>query len=416
MAYRRPVPPRESLATQAARSLFPTSLGSAELERIDADLLRRAQFSATVMDAMHLAELDRTYQDVLAGRIDPATGRLRIKQYLWRTGYEAPPEKAGGLQDLASDKRIDLQIDTNVEMMRGAGAHLQGQDEAILDMWPAQELVRVIKTKVQRDWEQRWRDAGGPITEAWPRMIALKDDPVWTHPKLNRFGNEWTPFDYNSGMGLRDIPRREAMRLGLIDLNRRIAPDREALRDLAAGSRATLAIDDERLRAALEATGIGRFDEDGVFRAVEDQDGPLTNREYARDENGRFAKTASIAAGNAAVEKALSTKADVMDAMEREDVGPIDFRWGNERMGLAHVKARADARNAKFQDGIDGETVLRKLPTVIAEGQITQRGSRTVTIEHEGYRVTLTNQWKNKPSKHWVLSGYDMDPQKKSSR
>lgn len=417
MSYRRPLLFREALATQAARAVLPTTLGSADIERIDADLLRRSQFSAKVADVVHLDELNRAYTDVLAGNIDVATARLRVKQYLWRTGYEAPPDKQGGLEDLASTRRVNLQIDTNVEMMRGAGAHLQGQDEAILDMYPAQELVRVIDSKVPRDWNQRWLDAGGPKTSLWPRMIAPKDHPVWTHPILNRFGNAYPPLDYNSGMGFEDRSRREAMRLGLIDLNRKIEPDREALRDLAAGSRASLAIGDERLRAALEATGVGRFDAEGVFvQAGDDEGGPLLNREFARDENGRFAKTNAIAAGNAAVEKALATKADVLGAMEREDIGPIDFRWGNDRMGLAHVKARGDARNAKFKDGIDGEAILRKMPAVIAEGQITQRGSRTLTIEHEGYRVTLGNQWKGKPSKHWVLSGYDLSEQKKGNR
>jgi hypothetical protein len=195
-----------------------------------------------------------------------------------------------------------------------------------------------------------------------------------------------------------------------------VEPDREAVRDFGGAAQATLAIEDERLRAALEATGIGRFDADGVYRLTDEPGAPLTNREFARDENGRFAKTNAIAAGNAAVEKALASKADVIGAMEREDIGAIDFRWGNERMGLAHIKARGDARAAQFKDGVDGDTILRKMPTAIAEGAITQRGSRTVTIEHEGYRFTLTNQWKDKPSTHWVLSGYDLSEQKKSSR
>ncbi len=415
----RPRPFREAIDAHDARALLPTSLGTADLARIDADLLRRAEFSAKVQDVRHLDRISRVNRRVLAGEIDVATARLSIKQFLWSTGYQAPPEKAGGLEDFASTRRTNLQIETNVSMMRNLGAHIQGQDEAILDMYPAQELVRVtnfdaVDRGTARDWNQIWLDAGGPRTEAWPRMIALKDHPIWV--KISRFGNPYPPFDFGSGMGLEDVSRREAMALGLIDLHTRIEPDREAVRDFGGDAQATLAIEDPRLRAALEATGVGRFDPDGVYRLTDEPGAPLANREYARDENGRFAKTNAIAAGNAAVEKALATKTDVMSAMEREDIGAIDFRWGNERMGLVHIKARGDARAAKFQDGIDGETILRKMPTVIAEGTVTQRGSRSITIEHDGYRVVLANQWKGKPSAHWVLSSYDLSEQKKSSR
>ncbi|MGN1360349.1 MAG: hypothetical protein ACI4X9_07875 [Kiritimatiellia bacterium] len=50
-------------------------------------------------------------------------------------------------------------------------------------------------------------------------MIALKGDPVWT--RISAFGNPWPPFDFNSGMGIEDITRQEAIRLGVI------APDQE---------------------------------------------------------------------------------------------------------------------------------------------------------------------------------------------
>lgn len=408
MAFRRPLPFREALASQQARAVLPTALSSAEIERIDADLLRRAQFSAKVMDATHLDELATVYREVLEGRLDVATGRLRIKQYLARTGYQAAPEKQGGLEDLASTKRVNLQIGTNVAMMRGLGSHLQGQAEPILDMWPAQELVRVtnfdaVARGTERDWGALWRRAGGPVTSAWPRMIALKDDAVWV--ALSRFGNPYPPFDFNSGMGLEDVSRREAMRLGLIDLNRRVEPDREALRDLAAGPRAALVFADPRLRAALEATGVGRFDAEGVFRAVDElAGGPLANREYVRGEDGRFATTAAIAAGNAAVEKALATKADVLGAMSRPETGLIDFRWGKEGdsakdfaggHGFAKIVAKHGAEQARLT------------PSIIAEGSITFDGPGRMVIKHQGHAVVLAKDFFGTPSNHWVVSSHD---------
>lgn len=56
------------------------------------------------------------------------------------------------------------------------------------------------------------------------RMIALKDDPIWT--EISAFGLPYAPFDYNSGMDLRDIDRDEAEALGLLDSGDVVQPER----------------------------------------------------------------------------------------------------------------------------------------------------------------------------------------------
>ena len=48
-------------------------------------------------------------------------------------------------------------------------------------------------------------------------MIALKDDPVWTG--ISAFGNPFPPFDFGSGMGVRNISRKEALELGVLTEN-----------------------------------------------------------------------------------------------------------------------------------------------------------------------------------------------------
>ncbi|MFA6962442.1 MAG: hypothetical protein WC205_16930 [Opitutaceae bacterium] len=265
MIWGHALPFEEALASEAARRWLPTTLSSGELARLQPALLRRSRFSAKVSEFAHLDELGAGFSDVLAGKLDVATARLRIKQHLWRTGYQAPPDKTGGLEDLASSARINLQIGTNVEMMRGLGNYIQGQQADILDMYPAQRLVRVIETKVQRDWEQRWKDAGGP---AGTGLVALKTDKVWVN--LSRFGNPYPPFDFNSGMGVEDVSRREAMALGLIDLNTQLFPD-NVTGDINQGVQASHVVQDKRMKAALEAArdragnAIGHFDEAGVF-------------------------------------------------------------------------------------------------------------------------------------------------------
>jgi hypothetical protein len=45
-------------------------------------------------------------------------------------------------------------------------------------------------------------------------MVALKTDPVWV--ALSRFGVPWPPFDFGSGMILRNVARAEALSLGLL--------------------------------------------------------------------------------------------------------------------------------------------------------------------------------------------------------
>jgi hypothetical protein len=395
MIFGRAINFRQALESQEARRWLPTGLGTADLAEIDAELLRRSMFSAKVADFAHLDEIGTGISDVLSGQLDIATARLRIKQHLWRTGYQAPPDKVGGLEDFASDARTNLQLSVNVEMMRGLGNYIQGQQADVLDMWPAQRLVRVIDTKVQRDWDQRWKDAGGP---AGTGNVALKNDPVWVN--LSRFRNPYPPFDYNSGMGVEDVTRREAMALDLIDLHTRLFPD-NVTGDINRGVQATHAIQDKRLKAALEKSGIGRFDEAGVFVLVDTDNGPLLNREYARDERGRFA---AKNAGALAVEAVIASHADMPSAMSRPETGPIDFRWGK-----AGDPAKDYAGGHGFAKIIakHGIEQARRTPEIIADGEITFDGPARMVIKHQGHTVVLAKDFMGQPSNHWVVSSHD---------
>lgn len=401
MIYGRALPFKEALESQEARRWLPTTLSSGELARLKPALLRRSMFSAKVAEFPHLDEIGAGISDALSGQLDVATARLRIKQHLWRTGYQAPPDKAGGLEDFASDRRINLQIETNVAMMRGLGNHIQGQQEDILDMWPAQELVRVIDSKDKRNWNTIWTDNGGPVTDAWPRMIALKTDPIWV--RISRFKNPYAPFDWGSGMGLEDRTRREAMALSLIDLNTRLFPD-TTTGDINQGVQAAHVVQDKRMKAALEKSGIGRFDASGVFVLVGEDNagaGPLLNREYARDENGRFA---SKNAGALAVEAALQSQADVMGAMSRPETGPIDFRWGKEGDPAKDYAGGSGFAKIVAKHGVEQ---ARRTPEIIADGEITFDGPARMVIKHQGHTVVLAKDFMGQPSNHWVVSSHD---------
>jgi len=53
-------------------------------------------------------------------------------------------------------------------------------------------------------------------------MIALKDDPIWC--ALSDFSLPFPPLAVGSGMYVRDVDRRTAINLGLIDRDRRVSP------------------------------------------------------------------------------------------------------------------------------------------------------------------------------------------------
>ena len=55
-------------------------------------------------------------------------------------------------------------------------------------------------------------------------MIALKNDPIWT--EISAFRNPYPPFDYNSGMGIRNVPRSEAIRLGVMTAEQKVRPEK----------------------------------------------------------------------------------------------------------------------------------------------------------------------------------------------
>jgi hypothetical protein len=133
-------------------------------------------------------------------------------------------------------------------MTRGYGQWVQGQDEAVLDQWPGQELYRAMEAEQPRPWAQIWSEAGGEIFDG--RMIALKNDPIWT--RISRFGLPYPPFDYGSRMDIRDVDRDTCIELGLIDRDTVIPPQ---TRDFNSDLKVSPQIRAASLRTVLEEDG-----------------------------------------------------------------------------------------------------------------------------------------------------------------
>lgn len=249
-----PAPFREAVKALQSRGLMPTRLKSEELARLNADLLRSSFFSAQTL----ITDLLDQYQRKLGRLINPvrvqrpdrvtpdnpdgwvtegttdAEIRLQTKQLLDRIGYQADPDKEGTIEDLRSDARINLVIRTNAEMSQGYGWWEQGQDPDVLLAFPCQELYRVEQRVEKRKWSEIWRGNGGrifagqspglPLDPGFSegRLIARKDDPIWF--RISRFGNPYPPFDFNSGVDVRDVGYREAVELGVIERGDQVTP------------------------------------------------------------------------------------------------------------------------------------------------------------------------------------------------
>lgn len=198
------------------RKLIAAGISSSEWEIIQTGLKNRAFFSAKIENLKFLTRAQRRLVELLSNQINAdgaLTSRPQVVSDLMAAARETGiATGAGGLTDPGSTKRAALIVDTNAAMAAGEVRHTVDTTEGAQLAYPAYELIRIENRRVNRDWRARWLAAGGTLYA--DRMIALKDSPVW--PRLNRFGNPYPPFDYNSGMGQRDISREECITLGII--------------------------------------------------------------------------------------------------------------------------------------------------------------------------------------------------------
>lgn len=234
----------DSLLQWRGRRIFPTEFGSADLRALSSGLHLRSITSARTTNAGYLQEVQGVVDKILAGEFNVAEGRYRLMRKLKEAGYDpavgfpqdmasVPPAEAGSLQDLSSERRIDLVLKTNVAIARNCARAAAGNGAAARFAFPGWELVRFELRNVPRGtpeshtagWQRRWADAGesvGWVGASQTRMVALKDSPIW--PALGEgaggygdtLGHPFPPFAFHSGMDWRAAPRAECRALGLI--------------------------------------------------------------------------------------------------------------------------------------------------------------------------------------------------------
>lgn len=261
MTFTKPIPFDEAIQSRNVKGLLPTSMSSKQLSRLSTELKERAVFSARTLHAGYLQKANDLFAKIAGGATpedferraageepllqDIPGARLQLRKFLDSIGYRPDPTERGGVTDLSSDRRLNLLLQTNVEMAQGYGQWIASQDETTLDNLPALELFRISGAAKPRDWPARWRLAGDAsghaIGDGWTltedgRMIALKNHPIWERlgdPDLfdDGLGNPYPPFAFSSGMDVRDITREEAIQLDLIDSDTQIVTQDRGFND-----------------------------------------------------------------------------------------------------------------------------------------------------------------------------------------
>lgn len=247
------------LAREAAagRRVLGTTLRSAELSALGADVRRLAVFSAQQVNLEFVQGIADTLDELMLG---PTAEREALRAAgeapLQLSGPEATrrlmklaedlelkprdPDKVGTIEDVRTFGRADLIVRTQQDIAAGFGRYVAENDEAVLDAYPARELIRVTSPsdpKRERNWKSRWSAAGGRLYDG--RMIAAKDSEVWQRlgdgagGYDDALGNPFPPFAFNSGMDVEEVGREEAVALGVIQARQTIRPDSLTLADHA---------------------------------------------------------------------------------------------------------------------------------------------------------------------------------------
>ncbi|WRB98220.1 DUF3519 domain-containing protein [Helicobacter pylori] len=117
-----------------------------------------------------------------------------------------------------------------------------------------------------------------------------------------------------------------------------------------------------------------------------------------------------------ALEKLLQEKnGQVAGAAFREDLGGIDFVWGNKNYGLEHILEKREKQYTRL--GLNAEQIkertdelVKSIPEVIENGTLFKDDLGRVSVELNDVKVGLTNQWfGNDLKNHLIVTSYERD-------
>lgn len=202
------------------KTSIPSEMRSAEWKALPGAtgtwIRERAFFMASVDRAEVLDAFRQVSQRYINGELGRAEARQLLRHHLDRLDYKPLPGQEGTIKDLRTEDRINVVLDTNLEMVNGWARWARQQK--VLGAFPAQQLVRFADRKKKRDWQATWRRELAHVPKEGVtderHMMALVNHPIWI--AISAFHTPYPPFNYNSGMGLRLIPRSLADEFGLL--------------------------------------------------------------------------------------------------------------------------------------------------------------------------------------------------------
>ena len=220
----------EATRKLAAKQPVASILKSADWAKLPVELRDRGLWSSTLEDVRVLQTFrEKMLKAVSGAREQLANGKSAfvdrssfigdLRKLALESGLGSATNQ-DDLTNLAGRARLGLIYDMQDRGAFGFARWKNDQDTDALASFPAWEFKRIYARRLPRlDWAERWDEAfagdEGATESSSGRMIALKTSPGWE--MLSVFGTPWAPFDYGSGMGLRDVSRKTALAIGILD-------------------------------------------------------------------------------------------------------------------------------------------------------------------------------------------------------
>ena len=152
-----------------SRLNLPTTLKSADLARIEAGIKANAFFSAGVAQEHVLMKLREVSDAYSMGKLDLATARLKLKDWLVANGAgrkEEPGSQADSvLSNLWTTSRLNLILRQNARMAMAVGEYEAGMSNR--DMFPYWRYIASTSTSPRASHR------------AYAGKVYRKDDPIW---------------------------------------------------------------------------------------------------------------------------------------------------------------------------------------------------------------------------------------------
>ena len=296
------------------------SMSSADWELMSAGIKDRAFWVSRCESLDFVDTCHKTISDLLAnakGASGAVTSRAEVVSAIMQAARKAGLDTgSASITNHGSVARANVIIDTNAGMAAGYATAIQSNSYGARLAFPAQELVRIEERQVPRSWQNIWRSHGGKIYPGG-RMIALKEDPIWS--AISRFGTPYPPFDFNSGMGVDDVSYDEAVELGVIPSEDYQPPKESPLENFNASLEAELTMDrkSDAFHALREAFGDQIVQVDGKVKWRSQFVRDVIEESYG--ENGRMMKLGKIT--NKAFKKVPQELKSVFEGSSGERMG-----------------------------------------------------------------------------------------------